>query len=87
MENNHKGASLLLPSIKRPRRIKHNFKDEIFNGRGYMFCKILQGWHSGGGKKYLNLEDTPIAKNTLSGTTLTKNSLQSIMERIGSQTK
>jgi hypothetical protein len=39
------------------------------------------------GKKYLNLGHTLIAKNTLSGATSTKNSLQSGIEINGSQTK
>jgi hypothetical protein len=57
----------------------------MFNGRGYMCCKISRSWHLVDGKRYLNLGYTLIAKNTLSGATLIKNSLQSGIERIGSQ--
>jgi hypothetical protein len=59
----------------------------MFNERGYMFCRILRCWHSGNGKRYLNLGHTPITKNTLNGATSIKNSLQSGIERIESQTK
>jgi hypothetical protein len=59
----------------------------MFNKRGYMCCRILQSWRSEDGKRYLNLGCMPIAKNTLSGATLIKNSFQSNIERIESQTK
>jgi hypothetical protein len=64
-------------------------KDKIrmHRGRGYMFWDILQSFHPRDGKKYLNLKYTLIAKNTLNGATSIKDSLQSNIGRIGSQTK